>query len=64
MEEKITYYEKFGMENTETTLHLSIERAKARGAKVWTSSFPVGQPGFCYFEASAVGNLAVELREP
>jgi methylmalonyl-CoA/ethylmalonyl-CoA epimerase len=47
-----------------TDLQGEIERAKARGAKVWTSSFPAGQPGFCYFEASAVGNLAVELREP
>lgn len=41
-----------------------IERAKARGAKVWTSSFPEGNPGFCYFEGSDIGNLAIELREP
>jgi methylmalonyl-CoA/ethylmalonyl-CoA epimerase len=41
-----------------------IERATARGAKVWTSSFPVGNPGFCYFEGSDIGNLAIELREP
>ncbi len=41
-----------------------IARATARGAKVWTSSFPAGQPGFCYFEGSDIGNLAIELREP
>jgi methylmalonyl-CoA/ethylmalonyl-CoA epimerase len=47
-----------------TDLQGDIERATARGAKVWTSSFPVGQPGFCYFEGSDIGNLAIELREP
>jgi len=31
LEEKITYFETPGMENTETTLRLSLERAKARG---------------------------------
>ena len=31
MEEKITYFETPGMDNTETTLLLSLERAKARG---------------------------------
>ena len=31
MEEKITYFENFGAENTETTLRLALERAKARG---------------------------------
>jgi catechol 2,3-dioxygenase-like lactoylglutathione lyase family enzyme len=41
-----------------------MERAQARGAKVWTSSFPEGMPGFCYLEGSEVGNLAIELREP
>lgn len=33
MEEKIVYYEKLGPENTESTLQLAIERAKARGIK-------------------------------
>ena len=33
MEEKIVYFEKPGIENTETTLHLAEERAKARGIK-------------------------------
>jgi hypothetical protein len=33
LEEKIVYYEKPGMENTETTLQLALERAKARGIK-------------------------------
>jgi uncharacterized protein len=33
MEEKITYFEQFGKENTETTLKLALERAKARGIK-------------------------------
>ena len=47
-----------------TDLQGDIERATARGAKVWTSSIVPGQPGFVYFEASAIGNLAVELREP
>ena len=31
MEEKITYFEKIGPENTEETLRLAAERAKARG---------------------------------
>ncbi len=30
MEEKIVYFEKFGLENTEETLRLALERAKAR----------------------------------
>jgi methylmalonyl-CoA/ethylmalonyl-CoA epimerase len=47
-----------------TDLQGDIERAEARGAKVWTSSFPEGQPGFCYFEGSEISNLAIELREP
>ena len=47
-----------------TDLQGEIERAKARGAKVWTSSIVPGQPGFVYFEASAIGNLSIELREP
>jgi hypothetical protein len=33
MEEKIVYFEQPGMENTETTLQLAGERAKARGIK-------------------------------
>jgi hypothetical protein len=33
MEEKIVYFEKAGMENTEATLKLAIERTKARGIK-------------------------------
>jgi methylmalonyl-CoA/ethylmalonyl-CoA epimerase len=47
-----------------TDLVGDIERAKARGAKVWTSSMVPGEPGFVYFESSEVGNFAVELREP
>jgi uncharacterized protein len=31
MQETITYFENFGAENTETTLRLALERAKARG---------------------------------
>jgi len=31
LEEKITYFETPGVDNTETTLRLSVERAKARG---------------------------------
>ncbi len=31
MEEKIVYFENFGKDNTETTMRLAIERAKARG---------------------------------
>ena len=41
-----------------------IERATAKGATVWTSAFPEGEPGFCYFEGSGLGNIAIELREP
>ncbi|OGN98962.1 MAG: hypothetical protein A2Y58_01175 [Chloroflexi bacterium RBG_13_51_52] len=33
MEEKIVYFEKPGIENTETTLKLALERANARGIK-------------------------------
>jgi uncharacterized protein len=33
MEEKITYFETAGLENTEATLRLAAERAKARGIK-------------------------------
>jgi hypothetical protein len=33
MEEKITYFETVGLENTEETLRLAAERAKARGIK-------------------------------
>jgi len=47
-----------------TDLQGDMERAKAAGAEVWTSSMVAGQPGFCYFLPTAVGNLAIELREP
>jgi hypothetical protein len=33
LEEKITYFERAGLENTEETLRLAAERAKARGIK-------------------------------
>jgi len=33
LEEKITYFETAGLENTEETLRLAAERAKARGIK-------------------------------
>jgi uncharacterized protein len=41
MEEKIVYFEKSGKENTEPTLKLALERAKARGIKkvVMASTF-------------------------
>lgn len=45
-------------------IHGDIAKATARGAKVWTSAFPEGNPGFCYFEGTEIGNLAIELREP
>jgi methylmalonyl-CoA/ethylmalonyl-CoA epimerase len=41
-----------------------IERATAKGAKIWTTSIKPGQPGFVYFEGSEIGNIAIELREP
>jgi len=47
-----------------TDLKGDIERATARGAKIWTTSIKPGQPGFVYFEGSDIGNLAIELREP
>ena len=47
-----------------TDLQGEIDRATARGAKVWCSSIVLGQPGFVYFEGSDIGNLAIELREP
>jgi hypothetical protein len=33
LEEKIVYFEEPGIKNTEITLHLAVERAKARGVK-------------------------------
>jgi uncharacterized protein len=41
MEEKVTYFEKVGKENTEPTLKLALERAKTRGIKkvVMASTF-------------------------
>jgi len=47
-----------------TDLQGDMERMKAAGAKVWTSSIVPGQPGFCYFLHSPIGNVAIELREP
>jgi methylmalonyl-CoA/ethylmalonyl-CoA epimerase len=47
-----------------TDIKGDIERATARGAKVWTQSIMPGRIGFVYFEGSEVGNIAVELREP
>ena len=47
-----------------TDLKGDIERATAKGAKIWTTSIKPGQPGFAYFEGSDVGNIAIELREP
>lgn len=47
-----------------TDLQGDMERAKMAGAKIWTSSIVPGRPGFCYFEHSPIGNLAIELREP
>jgi methylmalonyl-CoA/ethylmalonyl-CoA epimerase len=47
-----------------TDLSGDIARATAAGSTIWTSSIVPGQPGFAYFEGSAVGNLAVEIREP
>jgi methylmalonyl-CoA/ethylmalonyl-CoA epimerase len=47
-----------------TDLKGDIERATAKGAKIWTTSIKPGQPGFVYFEGSDVGNIAIELREP
>src|SRR3972149_2279312 len=42
MEEKITYFETPGMNNTETTLLLSLERAKARGINTILLASPRG----------------------
>jgi methylmalonyl-CoA/ethylmalonyl-CoA epimerase len=47
-----------------TDLKGDIERATAKGAKIWTTSIKPGQPGFVYFEGSEIGNIAIELREP
>jgi methylmalonyl-CoA/ethylmalonyl-CoA epimerase len=47
-----------------TDIQGEIAKAKEKGAKVWTSAFPEGNPGFCYFEPTEIGNLAIELREP
>jgi methylmalonyl-CoA/ethylmalonyl-CoA epimerase len=49
---------------TTTDLKGDMEKMIAAGGKVWTSSIVPGQPGFCYFENSPIGNLAIEIREP
>jgi catechol 2,3-dioxygenase-like lactoylglutathione lyase family enzyme len=41
-----------------------VAQQTARGARVWTSSFRDDAPSFVYFEPSAVGNLAIEVRTP
>jgi hypothetical protein len=43
MEEKITYFETVGPENTEATLRLAAERAKARGIKKIVLASTTGQ---------------------
>ena len=47
-----------------TDLKGDMEKMIAAGATVWTSSIVPGQPGFCYFENTPIGNLAIEIREP
>lgn len=47
-----------------TTLLEDVERQKALGAKIWTSSIRDDAPSFVYFEPSSVGGIAIELREP
>jgi methylmalonyl-CoA/ethylmalonyl-CoA epimerase len=47
-----------------TDLLGDMERVKAAGATIWTSSIVAGQPGFFYLENSPIGNVAIELREP
>ena len=42
MEEKVTYFEKVGKENTEPTLKLALERARARGIKKVVMASTVG----------------------
>lgn len=41
-----------------------IEKQLKLGAEIWTYSNPEGAPGFVYFKPTAVGGLAIELREP
>ena len=43
MEEKIVYFEKAGQSNTEETLRLSIERAKARGITKFVLASTTGE---------------------
>jgi hypothetical protein len=43
LEEKIVYFEKAGQGNTEETLRLSIERAKARGIKKFVLASTTGE---------------------
>lgn len=47
-----------------TDLQGDMEKMIAAGAEVWTSSIVPGQPGFCYFKHTPIGNLAIEIREP
>jgi methylmalonyl-CoA/ethylmalonyl-CoA epimerase len=47
-----------------TTLLEDVERQKALGAKIWTSSIRDDAPSFVYFEPTSVGGIAIELREP
>ena len=47
-----------------TTLLEDVEKQKALGAKIWTSSIRPDAPSFVYFEPTEIGNIAIELREP
>ncbi len=45
-------------------IHGDVTKQVARGQKVWTSSYRDDAPSFVYFEPTAIGELAIELRTP
>jgi methylmalonyl-CoA/ethylmalonyl-CoA epimerase len=44
-------------------LEAAIEQQTKLGAKVWTRSIAPGKRNFAYFEGTALGNIAVEIRD-
>ena len=64
MEEKITYFEEPGINNTETTLKLAIERAKARGIKKMVLASTRGDTARVASERLAGTDVRVESMHP
>jgi methylmalonyl-CoA/ethylmalonyl-CoA epimerase len=44
-------------------LESAMAEQKKLGAKIWTRSLMPGQRNFVYFEGTALGNIAIEIRD-